>query len=236
MKKVLKKLVELQQNYEIFYENNKFLRDKVYIHSLKKLKNNFKIIKDEYMSKKQLIEENVKKSTKLSEDINSNKKEIEATEDKLYAHCGSNLKLIDKYEKQIKDQKIAIKTMEDKYFELVEKEDMLKKEKENLKEKLTNLKEEFDTYKKDAARKIEEAKKNIEEAKKKIDVLQNEIPKDVLEKYNLIRKAKRRPVVPVKDKVCCGCKLELSMITLDKIKKRNEIVYCDNCGRIIYLP
>ena len=45
---------------------------------------------------------------------------------------------------------------------------------------------------------------------------------------------KRRIVVArLNHEVCEGCKMKVSAITLDRIFKGEDIVYCDNCGRIL---
>lgn len=76
---------------------------------------------------------------------------------------------------------------------------------------------------------------------KKIDaelkVLAKDIPLELMEKYAEKRKDKRFPIVfglSEKDNHCGGCGTELSMIQLDKLKKEDAIIECENCRALLF--
>lgn len=76
---------------------------------------------------------------------------------------------------------------------------------------------------------------------KKIDaalkVLAKDIPAELMEKYAEKRKDKRFPIVYgllEKDCHCGGCGTELSMKQLDKLKKEDSIIECENCRVLLF--
>jgi predicted nucleic acid-binding Zn-ribbon protein len=67
--------------------------------------------------------------------------------------------------------------------------------------------------------------------KARTDVLQK-IPKDLVNTYEMLKKRYRRAIAPVENGFCFGCfqKLPTELST-----KSKEVIYCPNCGRILYL-
>ncbi|MCY6371799.1 zinc ribbon domain-containing protein [Clostridium ganghwense] len=236
MKHNLQKLIQLEENYNKISEGNKIIKDGTHMYLLNKMKREFNTLKIKYLEKKEQIEEIRNECVKINNKINIEKKELENIEEKLYNKCGSNVKLIEKYEIEVKKHKLVVKEMEDSWMELLEKEEALKAEKEKIRQQLSSIKNSFDNYKEGVTNKLREAKIKVGEGEKAIDILKNEIPKEILLEYNSIKKCKDKVIVPVKNGVCSGCKIRLSSMTISKLNKSKEVVYCDNCERIVYLP
>lgn len=232
----LQKLIRLEQNYRKIEEGKKLVKNDNHMYILKKMKNDFERVKAKYLEKKEQIEEIKNEYIKISSKINSEKEEMKNVQNKLYNQYGSDVRMIEKCEKQIKNHKTAINEMESNFIELLEKEDALKLEREKLRQELINLKNDFHIYKESTTNKIIEAKKNIKEGEKVTAILESELPEKILLEYKSIRKDKNSAVVPVKNGVCAGCKIKLSAITIGKLNKNKELIYCDNCERIVYLP
>jgi len=75
----------------------------------------------------------------------------------------------------------------------------------------------------------------INEIKSKLTKCEKGIDKALLEKYHKARKDRIYPVfVPLLDKSCGGCRMELSVSSLDKLKA-NKVIECEQCRRIIYI-
>ncbi|MFO7871015.1 MAG: C4-type zinc ribbon domain-containing protein [Kiritimatiellia bacterium] len=55
-----------------------------------------------------------------------------------------------------------------------------------------------------------------------------------LEKYERIFERKDRALVQVQDSVCSGCHMKLAPYVPHDIKKKNTMVVCDHCGRMLY--
>ncbi|MGQ9524976.1 MAG: zinc ribbon domain-containing protein [Armatimonadota bacterium] len=64
-----------------------------------------------------------------------------------------------------------------------------------------------------------------------------EVPQDLLRSYDAVR-SRVGPigVSPVQDGVCSACKMTISTFSLRHLREGQEIVECDNCRRILYLP
>lgn len=89
--------------------------------------------------------------------------------------------------------------------------------------------EKYNRLKASVADKKQAVEQQLEELKKQVD------PK-LMERYLAKRANKVYPVVyEVNGTVCGACNMELSMAEIGKLKN-GEIIECDQCGRILYLP
>lgn len=88
-------------------------------------------------------------------------------------------------------------------------------------------KEEYDKLKASVAQDKQAIEKELEDLKKSVDPL-------LMEKYAKKRANKMFPIVyEVTGNVCGACRMELSMLELNKLKN-GEIIECDQCGRMLY--
>lgn len=140
--------------------------------------------------------------------------------------------------------------------------DYLSKEKEKIKDLINNLENEalilmedieimeldIDKIHKD----LEDIKKEIAEGKKLLYALKIQIEekinkdlniineltisvdKNILSKYNSLRISKNNGIVEVKNYVCGGCNMHVPTNLGEALKNKNEIIYCESCGRILY--
>ena len=123
---------------------------------------------------------------------------------------------IEKEEKEkkdlMKDLEYERKNLEEMREQYGEKEEELRMELDEIKGKLL---------------KIEEMSKGIE---LKID-------RQILNKFEYIVKNKNGVgIVPVINMICEGCNIAITPQVLSKIRKKEELVQCINCARILYLP
>lgn len=227
-------LIKLQNCYIALENNNKVLKDGSDIYFLKKLKDKFEENKIKYKSKEEQLE-NIKKEYKeISLKIKRENKNIEEKEYSLYNEAKSDIKIIERLENDIEKSKNTIKDLENLAIELIEKDEKISTERENLREELKIIKVNFDDYKKTSSKKINEAKIEIDLCEKSIKNIRAIIEKDFLEKFDKIKKSKKIALVPLEKGICTGCRVRVSSMILDKIRKEEKVVYCDNCGRILY--
>jgi predicted nucleic acid-binding Zn-ribbon protein len=65
----------------------------------------------------------------------------------------------------------------------------------------------------------------------------SQVPDDILSKYErVLAKEKRRPVVEVRDRVCQGCFMKITLQEVNRIWRGDDIVLCPYCSRILRLP
>jgi len=137
---------------------------------------------------------------------------------------------------EIANIKKKISEIEEEVLILMEKEEeFIKKEK--------MLEDEFKKIKDNILKKIENERDKIEGLKKEIEakkIERNELAKKIDYKiYNLyekIRKSKKDgiAIVKIENGICGGCFMSLPTYIVEKVKRKKEIVQCENCSRILY--
>ena len=78
------------------------------------------------------------------------------------------------------------------------------------------------------------------EASKQLEVLRGKvaekavgIDKQLLEKYQIIKRHSTPPITRIRDGRCGGCNMQLPAADMNKIRTGEPFVECENCGRII---
>ncbi len=140
-------------------------------------------------------------------------------------------------EKEMESLKGQIRRLEDEILDiLLELEDKNNLYSEHKKE-LDKFKEEFYLRNEKYEKELKELRGEIESISLEIEKNKKEIPMDeILEFENLMRQKSNRAISRVINKeVCEGCKLSLPKVVLDRLKKKEEILYCPNCGRILWI-
>jgi len=84
-------------------------------------------------------------------------------------------------------------------------------------------------------------RKEREEQKRKLLEMREElipkIPRDKLSLYNSISQKKMGIALsPVTQEFCSMCHMRIRPQVLNELKENNEIILCENCGRILYWP
>lgn len=80
------------------------------------------------------------------------------------------------------------------------------------------------------------ARSDLAEAEQALETAREKIDPSLLDSYTAVRRqVKRGPwVVPVKESRCQGCHIKVSGDVESEARRGNQIVRCDNCGRIVY--
>ena len=75
----------------------------------------------------------------------------------------------------------------------------------------------------------------LEQFKSERAQLAQNIEEDVMERYERLFASKGdAAVVAVEHGVCTGCHMKVTTATVVQVKSGNEIVSCEQCGRILY--
>jgi uncharacterized protein len=92
-----------------------------------------------------------------------------------------------------------------------------------------------------STRKVEEEVFNISiedalvQLDQKIDEIENSLPPPVRSRYRRLAGRTERTVVPVIGGTCYGCFVSIPTAVASDAERNEEIKYCDNCGRFLYL-
>ena len=231
----LKLLIELQKNYNVMNEASKTLNNyNNYLDYLKKMKKEFNELKEEFSSKAYEVN-NIRKQYKIANGkIKTIKKDMEECNYRLYNFSGSNIKLINGLQNEIDSYKNSVDHLEDECYKLLESEDALRSEMNTIKDNLINKKNDFYDYKNKKNDEIKKAKENMVISKELIEKNEKNLPESILKDFKRLINKNGTAVVKCEKGICFGCRVKVSFMTLDRIKKNNEIIHCDNCGRILF--
>jgi predicted nucleic acid-binding Zn-ribbon protein len=154
---------------------------------------------------------------------------------------------------KLNSQTFSVKTNEE-YRAIIAEIDYLKKENEKIENEMIVLLEEEEQLK-SAVSKLDEETKNIvankgseikalekqrdelivkqQQAKISFDEHFKKLPQDTQEVYRRISNVRDRVVCVITNTTCTGCYANLTFQFLNELKKRNKILLCGNCGRIL---
>ena len=84
-------------------------------------------------------------------------------------------------------------------------------------------------------KKKQELEKEIEKLTQEKEKLLDQIPPSQAKLYNDLSKKKNGIALsPVKDEFCSMCHMRVRPQILNELKVEKEIIFCENCGRILY--
>lgn len=123
-----------------------------------------------------------------------------------------------------------------KIDDLVRKSEEIVRKSAELSNKLTEAKKRSTVIKARIEQKKQEIAPKIAELQKQIQKLeQSVVDKDKYEKYKTMKANGIFPVfVPLEGDFCGGCKVELSLNFIEKLK-HSKMLTCEHCGRIIMI-
>lgn len=184
----------------------------------------------EGQSKSIELENNAKK---LVEDYEKTKSEYETTLKNIQKLIEANnqtdktINLINTYSSDLYMLERKLNIIVTKTQEILKQFGVAKNNVVKAKQKHKEYKERYDSKLSDIMPKIE----RLKEEKKKLEA---DIDEKILAKYKSVLNDNTFPVfVPVTNKLCGGCRMEIPMGKMDKLKQDGFIV-CEQCGRFIY--
>ena len=181
---------------------------------------------------------NIKKE--LSEKLKINSEKI----DKLLEHIiklesqeNINVSTFDITNKEIEKSNLEIESLTTKNEKLNLEISDLTLEIEQLKIFLPRLREEIiekgNSVKAELSDRQAELKKYLEQRKEQAELISSPL----LKTYDTIQQKRGVSVImPVIDVSCTGCNFKVTQQTIINLKSENNLVQCDNCSRILYLP
>lgn len=83
---------------------------------------------------------------------------------------------------------------------------------------------------------ITQVKAGMEEVERERTEIAAKIPSHLLKRYEHLHTKFSDPIVTINDGACSGCKLTVGGTTIGRVRGGLEIVSCENCSRILYIP
>lgn len=152
----------------------------------------------------------------------------------LYNGTVSDLKQLNYLSEEKVKFNILIEETEINILTLMETVDSLEIEVVNIHKELSLIDSDIKNLKKRINKVSQELIKMIENEQSFIDSHIKEIDTNLLNRYNVLRKIKGSGIVRVQKQVCSGCNMHIPTSLGGKLKNKNEIIYCESCGRILY--
>ncbi len=139
--------------------------------------------------------------------------------------------------KEILDVQAAIRLTEDKILEKYEEIEQEKQQTTVRDNELAERRRQLDERVAVVEAELAEIRRQIEEAKRHRAEAEQLLDKGVLRLYRRIFEKKKGPVVvPIVNRSCGGCHLSVTPQTENMTRHYEQIVQCENCGRIFYVP
>ncbi|HAX61826.1 MAG TPA: hypothetical protein DCX95_04610 [Elusimicrobia bacterium] len=131
-----------------------------------------------------------------------------------------------------KNEKLRI---EDELLALMETDEKNSKDIKNLQKEYENKEKEFVGKKVLFENDLKKASELVSQLSLERKTKLTELPKNIVDKYENIRKNKNgSAVVMVEDNACGGCHRNLPIHIIDELKKGKDLITCNNCMRILY--
>lgn len=220
-------------------------------------------LKDEVEETESQLTHIPQETAKLQKQISSREDDLKQAEARLLdvkkSYKLKEIEITDNEEKMAKlnTQTFAVKTNEE-YRAILSEIDFLKKRNKEVEDEMIGLMEEeeklrnsIDTVRVETKDYTENTRSRIGDLTQKSQTLEErskmaranlddqfaKLPEDVRRLYERIAKVRDKAVCAIVDNTCTGCYANLTHQFLNELKKRNAILLCDNCGRIlVYTP
>lgn len=225
---------ELENHYSILDNHKEYLDILDKNLEMKRLEEEYSKIKLKNDRLYERIKGNKKKLNENNRLLNIFDFKIKEIDNNLYDGRINDIKQInylivekDKLKKQIED-------VETKTLTLMEENDYLENEYLYSVDELNKYSSDINEIKKSNGFMQKDLKDKIEYEKNEIKKCKEKIDRNLLDRYQSLKKSKKNGIVHVRNYICGGCNMFVSTSLKEKLQQKNEIVYCEHCGRILY--
>ncbi len=194
---------------------------------IEKGKEQFNRIKKEY--------NDLKKSQRIKEmDVKCADEQLEILGKKLYDGSITNVKEMNANSKKLENLKNTVKKAEDDILACMEKQDELRAQ---LEEMSTGLNKKAEDYRMNHGgflsdqQRIRQLIAQIPLVRQK---LLDKLDVETWHRYMDMKKRFNDPLARVEKTTCMGCRMGITFSELRLLKQGTDIVYCSNCGRMLY--
>jgi len=141
----------------------------------------------------------------------------------------------DAIQAEIDSTAAAIDTQETVFLEASEKEETLAREIEELKAEVERIQEEAAKVEEELREKLNLTRREVTELERRREKLVHDLDVPIYRTYERIRKGKvdGLAVVPVVNGACGGCRQAIPPQKILEIRRMNQIIICEGCGRIL---
>lgn len=113
--------------------------------------------------------------------------------------------------------------------------DKIKKDYQETYTKAGRAKKEYDSLRSVCEEELQSYAPKLDEAKAAVLAEQKNIAPNVLEKYKRVKKNHAVPIAKIENNQCGGCNMSLPTVVIRRLNTTEDLVECENCGRILYI-
>ncbi len=133
-----------------------------------------------------------------------------------------------------KNEKVRI---EDEILGFMEDYDRVQKELKIAEENAKTVQKKLESEIKEIEAQIAQTQGLLDSENKKREDFAPKVSQDLLSRYDYIRKRKKSSVIAaISGESCTGCNTNLTPDVMNQVKKGKELVLCESCSRILYIP
>lgn len=182
-------------------------------------------------TRKEVNELIIQRSSNKLEQITLKLKDVE---NNLYNGSVSDLKQLTYMNKEAQDLKKESIKLEKEILSLMEETEELGQELIEVVDIYYKLKEEIDRNMNEFESISTQLKLEIKREKVILNKISSGLSEDLRKKYSTLKVSKGKVLAQVYDGKCNGCHMTIPLYIMSKLKNKDEVTYCDNCGRILY--
>ncbi len=210
------------------------LRDVNKSEKLEELQIRLKGIEYDITNNKTQREVNEVKIQRYNNKLNQLTFHLKEIENKLYGGEVKDVRQLTYMSKEAQDVKKEIIKLEKDIINLMEEIETLDKKLETVDDVYHRLEKELENEKKQSENLVNQLKLCIVNENKILQKILSGIEDDLKQKYSVLKEKKGKAIAKVSDDKCTGCHMSIPLSILSKLRNTELIVYCDNCGRILY--
>ncbi len=231
MQEEILKLIELQKIDLKILKIEKAMND--IPKSLQKAQKDKEQIQKKLEELSYLLEEKKKQKDLFEEELKQEYQRLKSIQSRLIQIRGTR-----EYQlllREIDEIKKTNKQKEDEILNLMEEIEKLEEEKKKLIEKLNEMEAIFNEEKQKFEAFCAELSNNKTELLKKRESIAQDIPSNLLKKYEILKEKKGGiGIAPVDNYICEGCHMAIPPQLYNEIQKDNRYYECPHCKRLIF--
>ncbi len=190
--------------------------------------------KEEFAVAEAALDDNSKLVRDIELQIEAVVEKRKATETRLYSGSVGNPKELQDMQMEVDSLTRRRAHLDDQLLQLMIARDQVSQDMEESKQLLEEIKGQHDEQQQDLMNEKTALSGEIERLMTKRKSALAKTPGAALQTYNNMRRAKgNRPVAVLRQKTCTICGIEQDNTVLAAINRRDNLVSCSNCGRIL---
>ncbi len=227
----LYKLQELHREMDSILKGLKDLADSS---DLKKLRDEYQRLSEEYAQAEEKIKKNEFRWEQRHNELKNLEYNRKACEEIKFSRETDTVKKLESIEKQLEKLVEKQQEAEDAIIELEKDAENIDKSMIETKKRLAFIKKKYIGSKETYERSKEELKKQQAELAARIGSLIETVDAESIEMYNRLAKVHSDPISIVENRKCTGCKMEVPSMDFEALKSGNQDMRCQSCGRLLY--